>query len=51
MNASIEELIEELKYDSDRPLSVFDKESLNLYYVACTRALVSLRNATHLVGI
>lgn len=51
MNASIEVLIEELKYDSDRPLSVFDKESLNLYYVACTRALVSLRNATHLVGI
>jgi ATP-dependent exoDNAse (exonuclease V) beta subunit len=29
-------------------MSPIDKESLNLYYVAVTRALVRVRNATHL---
>ena len=48
MNNSIELLIEELDLDSDRALLPEDKESLNLYYVATTRALVSLRNAVHL---
>lgn len=48
MNNSIEILIEELKIEPTRFLDVSERESLNLYYVACTRALVSLRNAIYL---
>lgn len=51
MNNSIEVLLGELREDPKRTLYQYEKESLNLYYVACTRALVRLRNATHLVGI
>ena len=32
---------------TDIALSVTDRETLNLYYVACTRALVQLNNAAH----
>jgi F-box protein 18 (helicase) len=53
MNASIEELVEELKDtavrgEPSRVLNSQEKESLNLYYVAVSRALVSLKNAEHL---
>lgn len=48
MNNSIELLIEELSLTSDKVLLPEDRESLNLYYVACTRALISLRNALYL---
>jgi F-box protein 18 (helicase) len=51
MNTSIEIPLENLKQNSGYILSTSEKESLNLYYVACTRALVRLRNATHLIGI
>lgn len=51
MNLSIEDLIVSIKQDPEKVLSPFDRESLNLYYVACTRALVRLRNATQLVSI
>jgi energy-coupling factor transporter ATP-binding protein EcfA2 len=51
MNMSVGELIGELQQNPDKKLNTFEKESLNLYYVACTRALVRLRNATHLVGL
>ena len=55
MNNSIEELLVELQDitrsgDDPRELSSKEKESLNLYYVASTRALVRLRNASHLLG-
>jgi F-box protein 18 (helicase) len=53
MNTSIENLVEELKEeaksgDVKRVLSSQEKESLNLYYVGCSRALVSLKNAEYL---
>jgi F-box protein 18 (helicase) len=53
MNTSIEKLVAELKADASsgkpkRVLADEERESLNLYYVACTRALVSLKNAEHL---
>ena len=48
MNNSIELIIEELSLTSDKVLLPEDRESLNLYYVACTRALISLRNALYL---
>lgn len=51
MNLSIQMLLEDLRENPERSLSVVEKESLNLYYVACTRALVRLQNAAHLVGI
>lgn len=51
MNTSIEVLLSDIREDPDRELYPSEKESLNLYYVACTRALVRLRNAAHLVGI
>ena len=51
MNTSIECLLDDLRLEPKRKLNDFDKESLNLYYVACTRALVKLRNANHLSGI
>ena len=51
MNNCIELLLEELSDDATRPLTREDRESLNLYYVAATRALVSLRNAIHLGGM
>lgn len=50
MNTSIEMILFEMDQDSGWIPSGTDKESLNLYYVACTRALVRLRNATHLIG-
>lgn len=50
MNMSIEEVVFNIKQDSEIVLSPQEKESLNLYYVACTRALVSLRNASYLTG-
>lgn len=50
MNSSIETIILDLKNDPKKLLSSQEKEALNLYYVACTRALVSLRNANYLVG-
>lgn len=53
MNSSIAAIVEQV--DEMEPgetlksiVSQQDKESLNLYYVACTRALVRLRNAEHL---
>lgn len=54
MNTSIEELLTDMR-EAQRegkpfPLTDKEKESLNLYYVACTRAIVRLRNATHLIG-
>jgi superfamily I DNA/RNA helicase len=48
MNTSVESVIEALKEDPSKPLDTFQKEALNLYYVAVTRALVSLRNAVHI---
>jgi superfamily I DNA/RNA helicase len=51
MNLSIQDLLLELKQNPDMHLDQYQKESLNLYYVACTRALVRLSNATHLVGL
>lgn len=48
MNSSIEDLLPMLSSSTDYELTVPEKESLNLYYVACTRALVNLRNAVHL---
>lgn len=48
MNSSIEELILNLLVEKNRELTTIERESLNLYYVAVTRALVSLRNAAHL---
>jgi F-box protein 18 (helicase) len=50
MNNSIDGIVMELEEFPEKELTQFEKESLNLYYVACTRALVRLRNATHLVG-
>lgn len=50
MNYAVDMVIERQGHgpynDSELPIS--DKETLNLYYVACTRALVRLHNATHL---
>lgn len=51
MNNSLEPIITSLKEDPKKQLSTTEKESLNLYYVACTRALIRLRNATHLIGL
>lgn len=52
MNTSIEELLLTMQQAARENKKVFldpyQKESLNLYYVACTRALVKLRNAAHL---
>lgn len=51
MNNSIDMVLQNMAQNSEYVLSISEKESLNLYYVACTRALVRLRNATHLIGI
>lgn len=53
MNSSIAAVVEQVDdMGPDETLkdivSHHDKESLNLYYVACTRALVRLRNAEHI---
>lgn len=48
MNNSIDLILGELALDPKKSLTDSEKESLNLYYVACTRALVSLKNATQL---
>ena len=48
LNNSITELVHYLQH-TDKPILLPDqKESLNLYYVACTRALKTLNNASHL---
>jgi ATP-dependent exoDNAse (exonuclease V) beta subunit len=44
LNASVDRVLE--AQDEDDPIT---KETLNLYYVACTRALVRLQNARHLL--
>ena len=49
MNTSIDKALEKMAEGYvciDDPAIL---ETFNLYYVACTRALVRLRNATHLV--
>lgn len=51
MNSSIENIITDLKQNPEKEISESERESLNLYYVACTRALIRLRNATHLIGL
>lgn len=51
LNKSIENLltaIDDGQVQVGAGMAPSDKEALNLYYVACTRALVRLRNATHL---
>lgn len=51
LNSSIDELLQSIDMNELKPgtgLGAAEKEALNLYYVACTRALVRLRNATHL---
>lgn len=48
MNASIDAAKAQVLEDPETVLSAQDRESLNLYYVACTRALVKLTNANHL---
>ena len=48
MNRSIETIIENLRSDPNYPITQEDKESLNLYYVAASRAKISLLKATHL---
>jgi superfamily I DNA/RNA helicase len=51
MNTSIDGIIELLKNSPDISLTVSEREALNLYYVAATRSLVRLINATHLEGL
>ena len=51
MNASVESIIERLKEYPDTPLTTSEREVLNLYYVAATRSLVRLINATHLESV
>lgn len=51
MNTSIDNVIEMLKDTPDISLTASERESLNLYYVAGTRAVVRLINATHLKGL
>ena len=51
MNASVESIIERLKEYQNTPLTTSEREVLNLYYVAATRSLVRLINATYLEGI
>ena len=51
MNTSIDKIIEMLKDSPDASLTISEREALNLYYVAATRSLVRLVNATHLEGL
>lgn len=51
MNLCVEGTINALKLDKEYPLTTTERESLNLYYVACTRALSKLRNAVYLTGV
>ena len=51
MNNSIDIVLQNLSENPKHVLSTSEKESLNLYYVACTRALLRLRNAAHLIGV
>jgi len=51
MNASIDDIVELLKTSPDVSLTTSEREALNLYYVAATRSLVRLINATHLEGL
>jgi F-box protein 18 (helicase) len=48
MNSSIEELLIQIALDPKKVLEPSERESLNLYYVAATRAIVTLKNAIHL---
>jgi len=51
MNNSVDVVLQNLNDIPDYEINIAEKESLNLYYVACTRALVRLRNASHLIGV
>lgn len=51
MNTSIDNVIELLKEFPETELDTQERESLNLYYVAATRAVVRLCNAIHLEGV
>jgi F-box protein 18 (helicase) len=51
LNLSIQDLVLAIQDDPDMVLSALEREGLNLYYVACTRALVRLKGATHLIGV
>lgn len=48
MNASVERVLQGLSEGDMTEDSPYAVETFNLYYVACTRALVRLRNAVHL---
>lgn len=48
MNKSIDEPVEKLTLNKDYVLTEDEIESINLYYVACSRAKKSLINAEHL---
>ena len=48
MNSSIVDIVADLVMDPGKELYPIEREALNLYYVASTRALVSLRNASML---
>lgn len=48
LNSSIATIIDYLKVNPDATLSIPNRESLNLYYVACSRALNRLSNAAYL---
>lgn len=51
MNNSVDVVLQNINDIPDYEINIAEKESLNLYYVACTRALVRLRNASHLIGV
>lgn len=51
LNNSLSKLITLVDSNEDLVMTPSMRESFNLYYVACTRALVRLTNATHLIGM
>lgn len=50
MNASVDRVLEGISEGTLYEDDTYAVETFNLYYVACTRALVRLRNALHLVN-
>lgn len=50
MHNYLEKLMESFKENPNKTLTSSEKEALNLYYVAATRALVRLQGATYLKG-
>ena len=48
LNDSIAKLVNKLRANPSYLMSDLEREALNLYYVACTRAHVELNNAKHL---